>query len=343
MGIDEGLSFSDHDDESIPYDVKPTYAIQPMEELASLLTEVHLEDLYHATNEGSLIGILKSNSIKLTFAGGTMADDSLNKGRAFFLSTSRQKYGNYARGGRATNSDPYYEVIVHLNGRKLTADGFKIFPLDYWGHLGGGERSEQEERIVSDKDEIKPLEKYVYDIHVYVASDLKNPHTIDRFHQLNELAKTSTVPVYFYTNKSAFYLQKTNRAIRDISGIIARPEWTEDDLELKKSIEARLNDPSRWSNKASYLESLMKIYRGDPIDTTKYPDQNVMRMLLYYPHDVYSSLMADSHNYKTKHLPIFKEIVVAMRKEKVRTFRDFITLIMNREQEKEKQRRNDQR
>jgi len=41
--------------------------------LKSLLTEA-LSELYHATDIWKLLNILKSNSLKLTFAGGSQAD-----------------------------------------------------------------------------------------------------------------------------------------------------------------------------------------------------------------------------------------------------------------------------
>ena len=132
--------------------------------------EAHLQDLFHVTNESNLLQILKDDSLKLAFAGGTQADLNLNRGYSFFLSTMRQKYGNYARNiGKETGYIKYH-VVIHLDGRAITAAGFKVFPVDFWGQ--GPEYSEQEERIVSNKDELTPLKKFVKDIHVYIPEKL---------------------------------------------------------------------------------------------------------------------------------------------------------------------------
>jgi hypothetical protein len=86
IGIDEGLSYSDYGDEDTPYDVKPTNAVQPMQELASLLNETHLKDLYHATQNDVLIKILETDTIKLAFTGGTKQTMILIKENiSFFL------------------------------------------------------------------------------------------------------------------------------------------------------------------------------------------------------------------------------------------------------------------
>jgi hypothetical protein len=332
MGIEEGLSFSDYFDEEVPYEVKPTHFLQPMQELAPLL-EVHQQDLYHYTVEGGLLGMLKTNSIKLTFAGGTQADQQINKGYSFFLSCGREKYGNYAR-GKATYKDVYYEVVVHLDGRKLTADGYKVFNVEYWGS-SAHEHSEKEERIASNEDELKPLERYVIDIHVFIGKIMDNPHSHDRFQQINQLAQTCKVPVYFYQDSLSFKRQDTKKALRNVGDIIPQPQWDDDSLSLKKHISTR----AARTDKASHIQALLKVYRGEPL-SDEYPEDRIMRQLLYYPHDAYAVIMADAHNYKKDHLPIFREVVKAMKEVGVSNFKDFITYVMKREQEKEKASRN---
>src|ERR1039458_10292016 len=130
--MDEGLSFSDIFDDDIPYEQKPPEMLTPMEEddfptqaknlfaglwESNLLTETHLQDLFHATGEANLLQILKEDSLKLAFAGGTSPDLSYNKGYQFFLSTMRQKYGNYARNIGKDTGFIKYNVIIHQIGR----------------------------------------------------------------------------------------------------------------------------------------------------------------------------------------------------------------------------------
>lgn len=366
MGIDEGLSFSDFFDDDISADVKPTYSLTPMEEsdwpiqakdlfgglwekdssikIKSLLSETHLEDLYHATNDNKLLKILKSGAIKLAFAGGTQSDEELNRGYPFFLSTMRVKYGNYVRRS-ASDKHISYDVIIHLDGRKLTSAGFKLFPVSYWG--GSGENSEQEERVVSTKDEIRPLESFVKDIHVYVNNkEIKHSFTLENLHEINNIAQHSKIPIYFYPSGTEEYFrtQRTEKAVRNISDLLSQPNWTPDELEHKEWLRVRgIGEPERESERARYLQSFLKIYKGEPLDLSKYPDKNIMSMLLYYKHDAYPALAAEVHNLKTYHPTIFREIVSIMKKEKVKTFKSLVNIVMDREGKKEDERRSKER
>ena len=342
--MDEGLSFSDIFDEDIPYEQKPPEMLKPMEEddfsiqtkdkfgglwENNLLTEIHLQDLYHATHEFQLLGMLEDGAIKLAFVGGTQADEFYNKGYPFFLSTMRQKYGNYAHDIGGENVGNKYNVIIHLDGTALTAAGYKHFPIDFWSR--GPQYSEQEERIVSNKDEIKPLKKFVKGIHVYIPKDLKHPFIIDALHKISDLAPEKGVPVYFYPSDALGYFRshRTERAVKDVDQILPPAEFSKDDLE---HLEWRKKNASRPRD--SYLDSFMRIYNGDYSQTDIFPDKNVLNWLRYYTNDSYSQLFCSAHNEKTRHPAVFREIVAAMKKEGVKNFKDLITLVMNRERER---------
>lgn len=299
--------------------------------LKSLLLEVHLKDLFHATYHNRVLNMLKEDGVKLAFVGGTAADASLNRGYPFFLSTMRQKYGNFAR--TDYNTGITRDSVVHLDGQALTAAGYKVFPVDYWGI--SRETSEQEERIVSNKDVITPMEKYVIDIHIYVDNTQTNPHVVERLFEIDKIAQTSKIPIYFYPTGAEAYFksQRTSKAKRSLQGMIAPPEWTPDDLEHKKWVDSR-SDLQRGKEKSKYLQTFMDIYNGKPVDFDTFPGNSVRRWLLFYPHDAYAQIAAEIHNYKTNHLPIFREIVAAMKKEGVKTVRDLIDIVIKREREK---------
>lgn len=306
--------------------------------LKSLLLERHLEDLFHATQSDKLLRILKNDALKLAFVGGTEADQQLNKGYAFFLSTMRAKYGNFARG---TLGDKYisYPVVVHLNGQNLTAAGYKVFPVDFWQM--GAEKSEQEERIASNKDEIRPLSKFVKAVHVYVDLEHKSPHYVERLHEISALAKTSSVPIYFYLDRKYYRAQQTDKAIRTLDDALPQPEWTPDDLETKKwkaDFDAKFDNTAdkRYKKDTERLRIFLDLYYGKEVDTDSYPGDHVRRWLLYYPHDAYTQIATDIHNLKGSHPPIFREFVAIMKKEGFKTVKDFITFMISREQEKEK-------
>jgi hypothetical protein len=308
---------------------KNLFTLQNIAENKSLLSETHLQDLYHVTSISELLGILRSNSLKLAFVGGTKSDQDYNQGHPFFLSTMRQKYGNFARGSLDNSYIPY-EVVVHINGHAVRDDGYKIIPVNYWGQIG--QRSEQEERIVSDKDEMKPLERYVKEIHVYVNKDLENEFVIDKLHQVNNLAQVSKVPIYFYpaNQRDYFRAQRTDRAVRDVNQLLRPTKFSQDDIEwinLRRAHEKKFGkrDP------ASYLNAFIRIYHGDYSNIKNFPDKNVMNWILYYPHDAYAQLSAEIHNNKKDHLPLFRDVVSIMKKEGVKTFKELIDLVMKRE------------
>jgi len=309
-----------------------------MIKLKLLLKEVHQEDLFHATQSDKLLKILKDDAIKLGFAGGTTADQQLNKGYHFFLSTMRVKYGNFALGSLP---DPYvsYNVIIHLDGKKLTNAGFKVFPVDFWGM--GPKNSEQEERIVSDKDEIKPLSNFVKDVHVYVDTSSNNPHSLERLHEINNFAKKSSFPIYFYLtgNERHFKSHRTDKAIRNLDTMLAQPKWSESDLDHKKWL-AKNNPEERIERYSKRLRIFLDIYYGKPVDTDTYPGNSVMKWLLYYPHDAHSQISTDIHNIKQDHPPIFREFVEIMKKEGFKTVKEFVDFMIKRERSKEDDRRN---
>ena len=302
-----------------------------------LLLEVHLEDLFHATYHTKLLKMMTDNAIKLAFAGGTQADMNLNRGFHFFLSTSRVKYGNWAGGDELGPKTITRDVVINLNGRALTAAGYKVFPVDFWG--AGPDKSEQEERIVSNKDEIPFSSKFIKSIHVYLAIDPThaNSFTLERLHEINKLAKTINIPIYFYPTEQGAYFksQRIEKAVRDIDTLIPKPEWSKDDLEHKEFLK---NYP-RSNSTLKLLQLFIDVYNEVPIDTKTYPGKSLMNWLLYYPHYAYSQLSCAIHNLKTDHPPIFRELVKIIKKEKLSSVKELIKLVMDREQAKEKIRR----
>jgi hypothetical protein len=241
----------------------------------------------------------------------------------------RAKYGNFPRGG-ASRNERHYDVIIHLNGQTLTARGYKIFPTEYWGW--GSEHTEQEERIVSQKDEIKPISDVIQDVHVYVDPQLKNNWSLDRMYRINELAKKYDFPVFFYNDERYFKTQRTDKATRDINTLgLAKIQWTPDEEEWKiKSAQLGLG-----LRKSEYLDSFLKIYREEPL-SDDWHDKRVMDWMLYYPHDAYTQLAAEIHNLKKYHPPVFKEVAAIMKKHGFKTFKELVTFVIKRENKKYK-------
>ena len=311
-----------------------------MIKLKPLLLERHQEDLYHATYENELLNILKNNAIKLAFVGGTQADQEVNKGYPFFLSAMRSKYGNFAR-GRYDSTSITYNVVIHLDGRALQAAGYKTFWVDYWG--GGPMRSEQEERIASNKDEITPIGRFIKDVHVYVKNTketISNSHSSERLHEIDRMAHKFPFPIYFYLHdqEQAFKAQRTEKAVRTIKDLVPQPSWTPDELQHKKWL-----DDNPRKNESKILRTFVDIYYDKPVDTSTYPGQNVMRWLLYYPHDAQSQISAEIHNLKKSHAPIFREFVKIMKDGGFKTVRELVEFVIKRDYARETERREAER
>jgi len=309
-----------------------------MIKLKDLLLEVHLEDLYHATYHSRLIKILKDDAIKLAFTGGTEADAWINKGYHFFLSTMRAKYGNFVRSSDSSNSKQIREdTVIHLDGRALTAAGYKVFHVDYWGM--GRPASEQEERIASNKNEIKPLSKFVKDIHVFVKipeqspSNLQDKFTLKRYHELDELAQKSSVPIYFYINgqESLFQLQRNERAYKSIKQFLPSLNWSDDDLESIKYY-AKYDSPEYLQKQQTVLRAFLNIYNQVNLDDDY--TKHILDLIHRYPHDVYPKISSEIHNLKKSHPSIFVELVNVMKKEKLKTIKDLVNFVIDRENKK---------
>ena len=153
--------------------------------LKSLLTEA-LDQLFHATDLNRLLKILQNDAIKLTYADGSDIESKLNQGFPFYLSTSREKFGGYARrGGGISNA-----VVLVLDGRALErVQGIKMVPVDYWAgnNPNNDKDNETEERVLSQKQALSNVKRYITEIHIYCnthhweVSTNNNPERSYRF------------------------------------------------------------------------------------------------------------------------------------------------------------------
>jgi len=183
------------------------------------LTET-VEEIYHATSINSLYNIIKDNSIKMTLSTGS--DSLVNRGKYYYLSAMRVKYGNYA-GGKYIGK----EVVIDLN-RNSIRDIAKIKSVDYWGkgfNKGMGSRDEQEERIMSDKSELSPLSKYVNSIHVYIG-DKGNNISKEKLEYIRDESEKKGVRVYFYDKgeETAFKMQRKERSTTNFDRFVKGAE-----------------------------------------------------------------------------------------------------------------------
>jgi hypothetical protein len=162
--------------------------------------------VYHYTSLRNAGAILRDDKFNLTFATGS-DDTHQPKDKYYYLSTTRSRIGNYHVGS-------YIGVLFKLNGRKLQ-DNYIGNPVDYWGpkfKKVEPASNEMEDRIWSDKPEIKPASKYVDELHVYYdTTHSKEPKGL---RDLLVQAKRKHIPYYVYTDRKAANLLDTRKAVK---------------------------------------------------------------------------------------------------------------------------------
>jgi hypothetical protein len=174
-----------------------------IESIKESLNEGASDILYHFTSDYNLLNILKTNKFELTLALGRDSDLNLNKGKFYYLSTTRSKSTGYKMG----------TARIKLNGRKLNANN-KVLPVDYWQYSKNPNdwdskqsyrqallSAEQEDRLISDKPFIDEASKFI--ISVDVVFDEKIISDIIYYTEKYD------IPLFVYKNKEDFLLGKS--------------------------------------------------------------------------------------------------------------------------------------
>lgn len=179
-----------------------------------ILFEGATDILYHFTEIGYLINILKTNTISLTSAVGSQADLDVNRGKFFFLSMTRSKSSGYKRGN----------AKIVFNGKKLT-NNYKIIPVDYWqwskkredwesesAYLQSLKSSEQEDRLISNNAEIPNALSYFLELHIFVDYKFNN-YSYNTFKYLSSICENNNIPIFYYSNQKDWLLQNKKNTI----------------------------------------------------------------------------------------------------------------------------------
>lgn len=166
------------------------------------LNEGVTDIIYHFTSNTNVVQILHNNTFELTFSVGSGPDYKINKGRYYYLSTTRSKSSGYNQG----------DVRLKLDGKKLS-DNNKFTPVDYWNYPKSesdwdNKRSyiqalkslEQEDRIVSNKSTIHNAAKYILSIDLVL-----NRNTLPK---IIYYAEKYNIPLYVYKSKEDLLLSK---------------------------------------------------------------------------------------------------------------------------------------
>jgi len=186
-------------------------------------------ELYRLEHLDNIIKTLRDNKIYLTpsTAPGMGYEDKLNQGKGFYLSMMRSKWGNYAKGGPYTKHDFKLNdsVIVHFDGQALEYN-YKIVPVDYW--QDGPTRSENEERLISDKQYIPNASRYIIDIFVFMNAEYPDNQEYYKtnYHEMDMLAKKRNINTYYYGKgeESAFKRQDKSKGHTSIDDVLEFPK-----------------------------------------------------------------------------------------------------------------------
>ncbi len=305
-----------------------------MQKLQDLLFEAVSPLLYHVTDLGRAVNILKEDKFRLTPAFGTGSDMEKQKGKLYFLSTSRIKYGGYTR----SLSDEGY-VNMELDGRKL-GHNYQSVNVDYWdgefrdvawqkGDMQQFLRyDENEERIITDDAEIKPATKYIKSLHVIVGEDVKQRKK-KKYKKLEKLAKKNRVEIHFYTNPKHWKRQWEEKADSSVS-------------EMFGEIEGEYEDAGtpRVYGTPTYITGAVELFKADSLEDLPEDGQEMFKKLKNStPHNFENVLKNKIHNNKSnpKVLDDIKFLAGKMKQEGKNSISGLIEILSQEVKELQKQ------
>lgn len=320
--------------------------------LKSLLTE-SLDQLFHATDLNRLLKILQNDAIKLTYADGSDIESKLNQGYPFYLSTSREKFGGYARrGGGISNA-----VVLVLDGRALErVQGVKMVPVDYWAgnNPNNDKENETEERVLSQKQVLSNVKRFITEIHIHCnkhhweVSTNNDPARSYRFITQKliptlELTEIAKIPTYVYiggvrdnidqaykqqrksfavaaadaTKFFAEYIQKSGEIQSFVKN--AKPEELEPYKEYTSSYE------QDNMNEIEYFMDMMvapEKYAALEYSKETKKAYDVVKYFTNYTSDLLPHFSSNIQNMRSKHPEIFSRLAKAIRAAGFTTLKD---------------------
>ena len=323
--------------------------------LKSLLTEA-LDQLFHATDLNRLLKILQNDAIKLTYADGSDIESKLNQGFPFYLSTSREKFGGYARrGGGISNA-----VVLVLDGRALErVQGIKMVPVDYWAgnNPNNDKDNETEERVLSQKQVLSNVKRYITEIHIYCnthhweVSTNNDPARSYRFitQQLIptlELTEIAKIPTYVYIGgdrnniDQAYKQQRKSFAVSPTDAIKFFNRYVETSTEIHNFVKnAKPEELEPYKEyTSSYEQSNLKeleyfmdmMVAPEEYVAMEYSNEtkaayDIVKYFTTYTNDLIPHFSSSIQNMRSKHPEIFTRIAKAIRAAGFTTLKGALT------------------
>lgn len=301
--------------------------------------------IYHFTFVDSLFNILKTNQINLTPIFGTKADMEINAGKMYTLSLTSSRSSDV---GYAASLSKRELVRITFNGRELNYN-FKSKRVDYWQHSKDpktynhihsddpkaiknfykhvARQDELEDRIVSDKNTIKPANRYIQKIEI-LNIDIEKAEIIKWYcDKLN-------IPLYVYDQDKYFDASYTTKAldIQPKEGDLTKKSYS--DFHRIDDILGMLTYKDSIIEESIFKEISEKFNDID-IEKLKNTNNKIKQKFdeyLYsdfYITDKANAISADIHNLKSATNEFFRFIVykfaLDMKKNDANTIKDYIT------------------
>lgn len=287
--------------------------------------------VFHATDIHQLKSMIGSDTFNLRPVLINSSDDTASgeqktrKKRAsklYFMSTARNMNSLFIRNKVLDSS--WETSVIEFDGRKL-ATKLSGTAIDYWGpewRDAAGQQTEQEDRLHSEKPDLKSLSKYIKKIHLFIplAKDWKSGNKrLTILRELLILLKQRKIPVAIY------------RSPKDL--VLRRNEVKFDIEELKPDFEHIEKPPKSFEmsflkHARERLSAFLRIFEYQTYKEVMRDKQ--ARNLYRIAHDnsailhrVEESLNELSASTNTKDREIVKKFVNFMRKNKLKHARDF--------------------
>lgn len=148
---------------------------------------------YHVTGIDNVVNIVMSDTLNLS--GGIHGGADNIGGSPFFLSLSRTA----SRQGYHQDYDMFCRIV--FDGNKLNAN-YRSVPVDYWNSGKKGRNFEYEDRLLSDKSQIKNVSRYIKRIEVLLDMENANENYMSAVKELLKVCKQKNIHAYVYANRS---------------------------------------------------------------------------------------------------------------------------------------------
>lgn len=280
--------------------------------ILNILNEQLSPVLFHSTHPKTAQRIIETNTFKLSSTLAKQSEQGYNE-KLFYLSTTRSKLGNY-------HQSSHYMLTFKLDGRMLN-NNFGGHAVDYWGRdfrNSNPTRNEMEDRVVSDKPEIKDASKYIISLDFFAGE-----RYIQENFYIADLVKACIdhgVQFNLFLSEKDFYAGKRAISNQDAYDRLVKVGPREQEYAPRV----------RESFLAPYIELLNYDNSNDTESVPKGLSENAQRVLknIVYYDDGLRMLKADFHNENTH--DDSRKFTIMAKKLKLKTLADIIEFIKNK-------------